>query len=51
MHRQKCPQSKHADTVAVAILQDNAQSMGRDAQIAGKLATSEQYAEAGEPNT
>ena len=46
----KMPQNKHGDTVAVAIPQDNAQLMGRDAQMAAKLATSEQYAEAGEPN-
>ena len=39
-HRQKFPQSKHANTVAAAILQDNAQPIGRNTQISAKLATS-----------
>ena len=37
----KCPQSKHADIVAVTIPQDNAWPIARDAQVAAKLSTSE----------
>ena len=30
-HRQKCPQSRHVNTVAAIIPQDNAQHMKKDA--------------------
>ena len=51
IHRQRCLQNRHADTVVAATPQDNAQHMGRHAQNAAKLAISECCVEVGEPET
>ena len=48
-HRQRYPQSRHADIVVAAIPQDNVWHMGRHTQNIVKLATSEWCAEEEKP--
>ena len=47
--QKKHPQMRHADIVVAAFPSDNAWHMGRHRQNAVKLATSEWFAEAGNP--